>query len=108
MGRETDPGEVEFLAEPSSPSTRCDRTRRWTQGILESAHAWLAQHQRWLDWSEAVLGRPELDLLWARYHHLSKAGETRHVAKAAEARLKEPPIPDSRWPSSPRIASWVS
>ena len=36
---------------------------------LESAHAWLESHDRWLAWSGAVLGQAEGTLLWARYQH---------------------------------------
>ena len=34
-----------------------------------TAHAWLAAHDRWLDWSGAVLGRAEGALGWAQYYH---------------------------------------
>ncbi len=36
---------------------------------LPSARSWLEAHDRWLNWSGAVLGRAEGALLWAQYHH---------------------------------------
>ena len=35
---------------------------------LIAAREWLEAHDRWLEWSEAVLRQAEGQLLWARYH----------------------------------------
>ncbi len=35
---------------------------------LPSARSWLVANDRWLAWSECVLGRAEGQLAWARYH----------------------------------------
>jgi ATP/maltotriose-dependent transcriptional regulator MalT len=37
-------------------------------GDLESARAWLEAHDRWIAWSEAVLGRADGQLAWAHWH----------------------------------------
>ena len=37
-------------------------------GDATAARAWLEAHDRWLDWSEAVLGRSEGHLLWSAVH----------------------------------------
>jgi ATP/maltotriose-dependent transcriptional regulator MalT len=37
-------------------------------GNLENARLWLEAHDRWLNWSEAVLGRADGMLLWAELH----------------------------------------
>jgi ATP/maltotriose-dependent transcriptional regulator MalT len=40
-------------------------------GDLPLARQWLGAHDRWLEWSEAVSGRSERQLLWARYYRLT-------------------------------------
>jgi len=40
-------------------------------GDLPAARAWLATHDRWLVWSESVLGRADGRVAWARYHRVS-------------------------------------
>jgi DNA-binding CsgD family transcriptional regulator len=42
---------------------------------LESARAWLEQHDRWRSWSDAELGQAEGRLVWARYHRAAGAKE---------------------------------
>ncbi len=53
-------------------------------GDPAEARAWLAAHDRWLDWSGAVQGRAEGQLGWAEYHRaagdLARARE--HAARA--------------------------
>jgi ATP/maltotriose-dependent transcriptional regulator MalT len=53
-------------------------------GDLPGAHAWLAAHDRWLDWSGSILGRADGRLAWARYHLAADDHETAQ-AIAAEA-----------------------
>ena len=48
-------------------------------GDLPAARAWLAAHDRWLAWSESVLGRADGQVAWARYH---QAAATLHRARA--------------------------
>ncbi len=53
-------------------------------GDLPAARAWLSANDRWLAWSESVLGIAAGRVIWARYHLM--AGEiTRARATAAEA-----------------------
>ncbi|HLI52559.1 MAG TPA: AAA family ATPase, partial [Thermomicrobiaceae bacterium] len=63
-------------------------------GDLDTARAWLEAHDRWLDWSGAVLGRAEGALGWAEYH---RAGGThplsRQRAEQALAHASEPRQP---------------
>jgi DNA-binding CsgD family transcriptional regulator len=37
-------------------------------GDTTTAKAWLAAHDRWLDWSDCRLGLAEGSVIWARYH----------------------------------------
>jgi DNA-binding CsgD family transcriptional regulator len=41
---------------------------------MSAARGWLAAHDRWLAWSESVLGRAEGQVAWARWHQV--AGDT--------------------------------
>ena len=52
---------------------------------LATALEWLQAHDRWLEWSGAVVGQVEGHLLWARYHLIG--GEGRRVRKRAETAL---------------------
>lgn len=54
-------------------------------GDLETSQMWLEAHDRWLEWSGAVLGQAEGHLLWARYHLVD--GEKRQVRERAEKSL---------------------
>jgi tetratricopeptide (TPR) repeat protein len=56
-------------------------------GDLNAAKAWLEAHDRWLAWSEAVLGRAESHLLWSCYHRLS--GDTVAALEHARQSLAE-------------------
>jgi DNA-binding CsgD family transcriptional regulator len=53
------------------------------QNVVD-ARGWLEAHDRWLDWSGAVLGRAEGSLLWAQYHLASgdQRKARRHVDQA--------------------------
>jgi DNA-binding CsgD family transcriptional regulator len=50
------------------------------------ARAWLEAHDRWLDWSGAVLWRSEGRLLWARYYR--EQGDEQAARQHAEAALE--------------------
>ncbi len=56
-----------------------------------TAHAWLEAHDRWLDWSGAVLGRAEGALLWAQYHHTN--GDPAQARALAERALENASAP---------------
>jgi ATP/maltotriose-dependent transcriptional regulator MalT len=59
-----------------------------------AAHQWLQTHDRWLAWSEAVLGRAEGHLLWARYHLISgDVQQARSAAEQAIASARQHPQP---------------
>ena len=63
-------------------------------GELDTAQRWLTTYGAWLDYTDAVLGRAEEQLLRAHYHHIS--GErvlARKHAKAALERATEPRQP---------------
>ena len=49
-------------------------------GNLPGARAWLEAHDRWLTWSESVLGRAEGQVAWARWHQA--AGDTARARAA--------------------------
>ena len=54
------------------------------RGDMAAARDWLAAHDRWLGWSESVLGRANGRAVWARYHQGS--GNMDHArATAADA-----------------------
>jgi predicted ATPase/DNA-binding CsgD family transcriptional regulator len=53
---------------------------------LPGARAWIEAHDRWLEWSEAALCRPEGQLLWARY--FAEKGDRRVAREHAERALK--------------------
>ncbi|MHB8646667.1 MAG: ATP-binding protein, partial [Thermomicrobiales bacterium] len=52
---------------------------------LPSAKEWLSAHDRWLDWSEAVLGLSERQALWSQYYR--QAGESDQAREHAERAL---------------------
>jgi len=52
---------------------------------LPGARAWLEAHDRWLDWSGAVLWRSEGRLLWSRYFR--ERGDEQAARENAEAAL---------------------
>ncbi len=54
-------------------------------GQIEQARAWLEANDRLLQWSGAVLGRAENQLLWARFHRL--VGETAMARQHADRAL---------------------
>ena len=63
-------------------------------GDRETAHAWIAAHDRWLAWNGAVLGRAEGAMLWARYHRVTGDIEAADAhARQALAHATEPRQP---------------
>jgi DNA-binding CsgD family transcriptional regulator len=63
-GLRTQPGGTFFLE--SVELMRLAAELSLDEGNREAAREWLEAHDRWLDWSGAVLGRAEGLLLWAR------------------------------------------
>ena len=61
-------------------------------GDVPAARAWLAAHDRWLAWSESVLGRADGQVAWARYHQA--AGDTARARAAANDALALAASPD--------------
>ncbi len=55
------------------------------EGDLSTAKEWLVAHDRWLDWSGAVLGQSEGQVLWARYHR--QIGDVDQAREHAERAL---------------------
>jgi DNA-binding CsgD family transcriptional regulator len=61
-------------------------------GDLVTARAWLEAHDRWLAWSESVLGCAEGKVGWARWHHA--AGEDGRARVLAAEALQLAAAPD--------------
>ena len=60
-------------------------------GDFAEARDWIAALERWLDWSGAVLGRAEAQLLWSRYHGLAgDADQARQHARQALEHASDP------------------
>ncbi|HEU5422852.1 MAG TPA: AAA family ATPase, partial [Nitrolancea sp.] len=68
-GAATAPGNKRFFY--ALPMLRLAAEIAFDTGDLPNAQTWLDAHDRWLDWSGAVLGRAEGAVLWARYHHVN-------------------------------------
>jgi DNA-binding CsgD family transcriptional regulator/tetratricopeptide (TPR) repeat protein len=63
-------------------------------GELETAKQWLDAADSWLDWSGSVLGMPEQQILWARYHRqVDDRGQAYACAERALALATEPRQP---------------
>ena len=60
-------------------------------GVLPTARAWIEAHDRWLAWSESVLGRAEGRLAWARYHRAAGDLGTARAAATEALALAEAP-----------------
>ncbi len=83
LGPDNEPGEHQFLHAAVLQRLAADLSLDASD--LEQARAWIESHQRWLEWSGAVLGRAEAQLLWARYHQI--AGDLRTALRHAECAL---------------------
>ena len=62
-GPRTEPGTAYFPT--ALPLQRLAAELALDAGDLPTARAWLEAHDRWLDWSGAVLGRADGALFWA-------------------------------------------
>jgi DNA-binding CsgD family transcriptional regulator len=60
-------------------------------GDLPAARAWLEAHDRWLVWSESVLGRADGRLAWARWHRTAGDLGTARAAATEALALAEAP-----------------
>ncbi|MEA2596439.1 MAG: hypothetical protein QOF01_2908 [Thermomicrobiales bacterium] len=61
-------------------------------GDLATARAWLEAHDRWLGWSESVLGRADGRVAWARWHQA--AGDATRAGTLASDALALAAAPD--------------
>ncbi len=82
-GAGTEPGRLPFRYALGMQETAA--ALALDDGDLPVAKQWLEAHDRWLDWSGAVLGRSEGQTLWARYHW--QAGEATAAYTHAERAL---------------------
>jgi len=82
-GHLTEPGEVHIVE--ALALQRLAAELALDAHDLPTARAWLDAHDRWLEWSGAVLGRAEGALRWAAYHHA--AGDPASARAAAEQSL---------------------
>ena len=86
------PGDADF--EWSIAAIRAAASLSIDSGDLKSARMWIEALDEWLDWSEAVIGRTEANLLWARYHCIAgDLDKAHHHAKAALACASVPHQP---------------
>jgi DNA-binding CsgD family transcriptional regulator len=65
-GPETEPGDV--IHQEGLFLQRLAVELCLDDGDVPAARAWLAAHDRWLAWSESVLGRADGRVAWARYY----------------------------------------
>lgn len=88
----TPPGDARFL--DTIATQRLAATLATDAGDLPVARDWIMAHDRWLRWSEAVLGQAEGHLLWARYYGMAgDAGRAYQYAKEAIVRATMPRQP---------------
>jgi ATP/maltotriose-dependent transcriptional regulator MalT len=83
-GLETEPGASWFYY--ASDLQRLAVELALDAGDLPLARQWLEMNDSWLEWSEAVPGRSENQLLWARYYQLTGDLDqaSQHAAQALE------------------------
>ncbi len=81
-GYHTIPGNNDL--KPSLALMRVAAALSLDDGNLVAAHAWLEAHDRWLEWSGAVLWQADGQILWAqRYRSAGNLGRAlQHVAQA--------------------------
>jgi ATP/maltotriose-dependent transcriptional regulator MalT len=64
------------------------------QGDVAQARTWLEAHDRWLEWSQSVLGRADGQLAWACWHRaVGDLGRARELAAQALALATAPDQP---------------
>lgn len=83
FGPDHEPGDTEFLS--AAMLQRLAVALALDAGDLPLARAWLEASDRWLAWSNAVLGQAEVALLWATY--LEATGERVMARERAEESL---------------------
>ena len=81
-GRETVPGTTLFSESTESMLIATDLAI--DQSNLVDARAWLETFDRWIDWSQATLGRADSQLRWARIY-ASEGDSDQAVVKAQKA-----------------------
>ncbi|HEU5424559.1 MAG TPA: hypothetical protein VFU72_13520, partial [Nitrolancea sp.] len=81
-GPATEPGNCLFLS--GSHLQRLAAKLALDAHDLPMARAWLEAHDRWLEWSGAVLGQADGQLGWAAYHHAGgdRDASRRHAEQA--------------------------
>ena len=84
LGVSTEPGGNRFFS--AVATQRLAANLALDAKDLPGARAWIEAHDRWLDWSGAVLWRPEGRLLWARY--LCETGDGEAACEHAEKALE--------------------
>ncbi len=84
QGAASEPGETRFL--DATAMQRVAAGCALDQGDLETARQWLASHDHWLDWSDAVRWRSEGHTLWGQYYRASgdPSAARRHACVALE------------------------
>lgn len=88
----TSPGDARFL--DTIATQQLAATLATDSDDLPVARAWIMAHDRWLMWSDAVLGRSKGCLLWARYYGAAgDVGRAYHDAKEALLRATMPHQP---------------
>jgi DNA-binding CsgD family transcriptional regulator len=91
-GPTTDPGNTHFWG--AQEMQRLAAALALDAGDWSLARNWLEAHDRWLMWSEAVLGRSEGQGLWAAYWRATGETEQAHAcAERALAYASEPRQP---------------
>jgi DNA-binding CsgD family transcriptional regulator len=81
-GPETEPGDL--IHQEGLSLQRLAAELSLDAADLAGARAWLKAHDRWLEWSDNVLGQADGALAWARYHRATGDGE-RARSSALEA-----------------------
>jgi len=100
-GPETEPGGTNFFTALALQRLAARMAMDANDRVV--ARAWLEAHDRWLAWSDAILGHAEGDLLWARYHRTGGDGE--RAAEQARQALLHATMPANRSSCSPHIVS---
>jgi DNA-binding CsgD family transcriptional regulator len=75
-GQATKPGTVEYFSAVNAQQLTINLLL--DAGDRDQALKWLETHDRWLEWSGAILGRAERALLWARFHQLTGDNQLAH------------------------------
>ena len=84
LGPSTEPGDCGFVS--GQALQRIASEIALDRGDLATANAWIEAHDRWLDWSGAVLGRADGELVRARYARSS--GDTLLAREHSERALE--------------------